>query len=156
MPHLAVIQLMRVIKWPRSDSDGSCVKINVRGNKGFYSIFGNGRKTKAVLWVSWCPSSSLVPHMTQVLMNLCKVEIQQAGKLPLSLGEHPCTRMLSTHWVPLLFLIWNLILMALCKGETQQASRQVDNALDYSVLEETPAPECYLLKTWILEHKESE
>ena len=38
MAHLAVIQLMRVIKWARSDSDGSCVKINVRGNKGFYSI----------------------------------------------------------------------------------------------------------------------
>ena len=38
MPHLAVIQLMRVIKWLRSDSDGSCVKINMRGNKGFYSI----------------------------------------------------------------------------------------------------------------------
>ena len=38
MPNLAVIQLMRVIKWPRSDSDGSCVNINVRGNKGFYSI----------------------------------------------------------------------------------------------------------------------
>ena len=37
MPNLAVIQLMRVIKWPRSDSDGSYVKINVRGNKGFYS-----------------------------------------------------------------------------------------------------------------------
>ena len=29
---------MPVIKWPRSDSDGSYVKINVRGNKGFYSI----------------------------------------------------------------------------------------------------------------------
>ena len=38
MPNLAVIQLMRVIKWPRSDSDSSYVKINVRGNKGFYSI----------------------------------------------------------------------------------------------------------------------
>ena len=37
MPHLVVIQLMRVIIWPRSDSDGSYVKINVRGNKGFYS-----------------------------------------------------------------------------------------------------------------------
>ena len=37
MPNLAVIQLMRVIKWPRSDYDGSYVKINVRGNKGFYS-----------------------------------------------------------------------------------------------------------------------
>ena len=37
MPHLAVIQLIRVIKWPRSDSDGSCVNKNVRGNKGFYS-----------------------------------------------------------------------------------------------------------------------
>ena len=34
MPHLAAIQLMRVIKWPRSDSDGSCVNYNVRGNKG--------------------------------------------------------------------------------------------------------------------------
>ena len=40
MPHLAVIQLMRVIKWPRSDSDGSCVKKNVRGDKGFYSNGG--------------------------------------------------------------------------------------------------------------------
>ena len=39
MPHLAVMQLMRVIKWPRSDSDGSCVNKNVRGNKGFYSIY---------------------------------------------------------------------------------------------------------------------
>ena len=39
MPNLAVIQLMRVIKWPRSDSDGSYVKINVRGNKGFYSNY---------------------------------------------------------------------------------------------------------------------
>ena len=37
MPHLAVIQLMRVIKWLQSDSDGSCVKKNVCGNKGFYS-----------------------------------------------------------------------------------------------------------------------
>ena len=36
MPHLAVLLLMRVIKWLRSDSDGSCVNINVRGNKGFY------------------------------------------------------------------------------------------------------------------------
>ena len=39
MPHLVVIQLMRVIILPRSDSDGSYVKINVRGNKGFYSIY---------------------------------------------------------------------------------------------------------------------
>ena len=38
MPNLAVIQLIRVIKWPRSDSDGSCVNKNVRSNKGFYSI----------------------------------------------------------------------------------------------------------------------
>ena len=38
MPNLAVIQLMRVIIWPQSDSDGSYVKINVRGNKGFYSM----------------------------------------------------------------------------------------------------------------------
>ena len=38
MPHLAVIQLMRVIKWPQSDSYGSCVNKNVRGNKGFYSM----------------------------------------------------------------------------------------------------------------------
>ena len=38
MPHLAVIQLMRGIKWPRSDSGGSCVNKKVRGNKGFYSI----------------------------------------------------------------------------------------------------------------------
>ena len=38
MPHQAVIQLMRVIKWPRSDSDRSCGNKNVRGNKGFYSI----------------------------------------------------------------------------------------------------------------------
>ena len=37
MPHLAVIQLMRVIKWPRSDYDSSCVNKNVRVNKGFYS-----------------------------------------------------------------------------------------------------------------------
>ena len=35
MPHLSVIQLMRVFKWPRSDSDGSCVNKNMRGNKGF-------------------------------------------------------------------------------------------------------------------------
>ena len=39
MPHLVVIQLMRVIKWQRSDSDGSCVNKNVCGNKGFYSIW---------------------------------------------------------------------------------------------------------------------
>ena len=38
MPHLAVIQLMRLIKWPRSDSDGSCVNKKGRGYKGFYSI----------------------------------------------------------------------------------------------------------------------
>ena len=38
MPHLVVIQLMRVIKWLRSDSDGSCVNKNVCGNKGFYSM----------------------------------------------------------------------------------------------------------------------
>ena len=37
MPHLTVIQLMRVIKWPRSDSDGSCVNKKGRGYKGFYS-----------------------------------------------------------------------------------------------------------------------
>ena len=37
MPHLAVIQLMRAIKWPQSDSDGSCMKKNMHGNKGFYS-----------------------------------------------------------------------------------------------------------------------
>ena len=37
MPHLAVIQLMRVIKWSRSDSYGSCVNENVLGDKGFYS-----------------------------------------------------------------------------------------------------------------------
>ena len=37
MLHLAVIQLMPVLKWLRSDSDGSCVNKNVRGNKGFYS-----------------------------------------------------------------------------------------------------------------------
>ena len=41
MPHLAVIQLMRVIKWPRSDSDGSCVNKKGRGYKGFYSILPN-------------------------------------------------------------------------------------------------------------------
>ena len=40
MPHLAVIKLMRVIKWPRSDLDGSCVNKNVHGNKGFYSSLG--------------------------------------------------------------------------------------------------------------------
>ena len=40
MPHLAVIRLMRVIKWPRSDSDGSCVNKKGRGYKGFYSIEG--------------------------------------------------------------------------------------------------------------------
>ena len=40
-PNLAAIQLMRVIIWPRSDSDGSYVKINVRGNKGFYSTTFN-------------------------------------------------------------------------------------------------------------------
>ena len=41
MPHLAVIQLMRVSKWSRTDSDGrrdGRVNKNVRGNKGFYSI----------------------------------------------------------------------------------------------------------------------
>ena len=38
MPHLALMQLMRVIKWPRLDSGGSCVNKNVRGNKRFYSI----------------------------------------------------------------------------------------------------------------------
>ena len=37
MPHLVVIRLMRVIKWPRSDSDGSCVNKKGRGYKGFYS-----------------------------------------------------------------------------------------------------------------------
>ena len=39
MPHLAVIQLMLVTKWPHSDSDGSCVNKNVRGNKGFTVFF---------------------------------------------------------------------------------------------------------------------
>ena len=39
MPHLVVIQLMRVIKWPRSDSDGSCVNLKGSGYKGFYSIY---------------------------------------------------------------------------------------------------------------------
>ena len=29
---------MRVIKGPRSDSDGGCVNKNVRGNKGVYKI----------------------------------------------------------------------------------------------------------------------
>ena len=37
MPHLVVIQLMRVIKWPRSHSHGSCVNKKGRGFKGFYS-----------------------------------------------------------------------------------------------------------------------
>ena len=37
MPHLAVLQLMRVIKWPRPDSDGRRMNKNVCGNKGFYS-----------------------------------------------------------------------------------------------------------------------
>ena len=37
MPQLVVIQLIRVIKWPRSDSDGSCVNKKGRGYKGFYS-----------------------------------------------------------------------------------------------------------------------
>ena len=37
MTHLAVLQMMLVIKWPQTDSDGSCVNKNVRGNKGFYS-----------------------------------------------------------------------------------------------------------------------
>ena len=37
MPHLVVIQLMRVIKWPRSHSHGNCVNKNGRGYKGFYS-----------------------------------------------------------------------------------------------------------------------
>ena len=32
MPHLAVTKLMRVMKWPQSDLDGSCVNKNVRGN----------------------------------------------------------------------------------------------------------------------------
>ena len=31
------MHLMRVIKRPRSDSEGSCVNKNVRDNKGFYS-----------------------------------------------------------------------------------------------------------------------
>ena len=39
MPHLVVIRLMRVIKWPRSDSDVSCVNKKGRGYKGFYSIW---------------------------------------------------------------------------------------------------------------------
>ena len=30
-PDMAMIQLMRVIKWPQSDSDGSCVNKNVCG-----------------------------------------------------------------------------------------------------------------------------
>ena len=38
MPHLVVIQLMRVIKWPRSHSHGSCVNKKGRGFKGFYSM----------------------------------------------------------------------------------------------------------------------
>ena len=37
MPHLGVIQLMRVIKWLRSDLDGSCMNKNVHGNKWFFS-----------------------------------------------------------------------------------------------------------------------
>ena len=37
MPHLVVIRLMCVIKWLRSDSDGSCVNKKGRGYKGFYS-----------------------------------------------------------------------------------------------------------------------
>ena len=39
MPHLAVIQLMHVIKRPQSDLDGSGVNKNVRGSKGFYSTY---------------------------------------------------------------------------------------------------------------------
>ena len=38
MPHLVVIQLMRVIKWPRSHSHGNCVNKKGRGYTGFYSI----------------------------------------------------------------------------------------------------------------------
>ena len=37
MPHLGVMHWMCVIKCPQSDSDGSCVNKNVRGNKGVYS-----------------------------------------------------------------------------------------------------------------------
>ena len=33
---------MRVIKWPRSDSDGSCVNKKGRGYKGFYSTSSLG------------------------------------------------------------------------------------------------------------------
>ena len=39
MPHLVMIQLMRVIKWPRSHSHGICVNKKGRGYKGFYSIY---------------------------------------------------------------------------------------------------------------------
>ena len=38
MPHLVVIQLMRVIKWPRSHSHCNCVNKKGRGYKGFYSM----------------------------------------------------------------------------------------------------------------------
>ena len=45
MPHLVVIRLMRVIKWPRTDSDASCVNKKGRGYKGFYSILALAKKS---------------------------------------------------------------------------------------------------------------
>ena len=53
MPHLAVLQLMRVIQWPRPDSDSRCVNKNVRGNKGFYSIH----------WIALAEYSQMSTHV---------------------------------------------------------------------------------------------
>ena len=48
MPHLVVIQLMRVIKWPRSHSHGNCVNKKGRGYKGFYSILDEQRHVESL------------------------------------------------------------------------------------------------------------
>ena len=72
MPHLAVIQLMRVIKWPRSDLDGSCMNKNVCGNKAFYSIslqkvFSHSMSTKQYfIFVTYCKRDG---QIQQVLVN---------------------------------------------------------------------------------------
>ena len=59
---------MRVIKWPQSHSDGSCVNKNVRGNKGFYSIFikqavGDDTPHSQMFQEAWASSSSVISLM---------------------------------------------------------------------------------------------
>ena len=81
---------MRVIKWPRSDTDGSCVKINVRGNKGFYSSDSFQKICKIIechfLW-EWLKNTTLIvisaasgnPPPLHYIDQITKIDMQVSG-----------------------------------------------------------------------------